>query len=254
MKRGVIRCELVALSCGRGRGRSRHSFASARRSHGLFEPAVGTATTSEAELRQRSSERRAFRCPADESAPAAMTITPRPSPSFRSPRLPSRRVSRRRGRARAGGCGLGNGRLHGGGAAGVFHLRATSQANALRHVDAAITIKKRQRRCESWAREPRSRRPAMRANTHLVRTPGGEWWLFFNQSGTQTLQTMHSRGLRDLGAGRVHGVPSGHSGDGRDLSVALRVVNSHAVVHITQGFPQRRMVATTFGRSLPTGT
>jgi len=142
------------------------------------------------------------------------------------------------------GCGLATGVYTGGEQRVSFTCARRARLTRYANVDAAITIKEAPARCESWAREPRS--GDRHATKRTSSDAGRRVVAFFNQMDANIQTSIE--GLRDLGSGRVTALPSGHSGDWRDLSSRYAFVNSHARWSILrQGFSAARMVATHSG-------
>jgi hypothetical protein len=76
------------------------------------------------------------------------------------------------------------------------------------------------------------------SQTHLVYAERShEWWLFHDPGqDTMSLATARSADFATWTTGGSRFLPSGHSGDGRDLSLAYRALGDQDVVHITQAY------------------
>lgn len=120
---------------------------------------------------------------------------------------------------------------------GTYHVVATSTATKTDAAQATITVKR--------LLTPTPITPAGTVvfatgngtQSHLAYAANlGVWGLFHDVAGSPTLSTLYTSDFVSWQPGDAVSLPKGHTGDGRDLSVASRSINGHDVVHITQGF------------------
>jgi hypothetical protein len=120
---------------------------------------------------------------------------------------------------------------------GTFHVVATSTANVTVKGEATVTVETSVKPVTIVPTGALHDATGRGSQTHLVYATGvGAWWLFHDPAGLAELAVAVSPDFATWTAGPSLGLPYGHSGTGRDLSIAYTSVGGADVVHITQGF------------------
>jgi hypothetical protein len=123
----------------------------------------------------------------------------------------------------------------------MFHVRATVGAE---HAEAVVTVKETASPVTIVSTGAVATATGHGSQSHLAYAEGaGEWWLFHDPQGIGQLATRHSKDFVTWGDGNVAPLPSGHSNDGRDLSIAYRRLGGADggaggadIVHISQSY------------------
>jgi hypothetical protein len=116
----------------------------------------------------------------------------------------------------------------------VFHVRATLGAD---YGEAVVTVQETAMPVTIVGTGAVATATGHGSQSHLAYAEGaGEWWLFHDPAGSTDLATRHSKDFASWSDGASVSLPSGDSGDGRDLSVAYRSIAGADVIHVSQGY------------------
>ncbi len=119
-------------------------------------------------------------------------------------------------------------------ATGQFHVKATLGAQ---QAEAVVTVAQGVAPAVIVGTNVLSTATGHGSQSHLAYAQGAkQWWLFHDPSGVSALETMVSADFVTWQQGASASLPNGHSGDGRDLSVAYAQIAGKDVVHVTQGW------------------
>jgi hypothetical protein len=125
---------------------------------------------------------------------------------------------------------------------GAVHVRATSVADPTQSVVATIEVALPGAPVALANTGSVSNATGMAHQTHLIYAPDfGEWWLWYVASNNDNeLLTSHSTDFVTWTAGARADITDAHANDGRNLSVADKVLNGQHVVHLSLGLPSGR--------------
>lgn len=133
---------------------------------------------------------------------------------------------------------------------GVYHVRATSNADATAYGDAEVTVRATVPPVTIASGDGLFAPTGFGMQSHLGYAVGAADWYLFYDGADGSLRTSHSQDFVAWAPGTPLDLPNGNSGDGRDLAVASTRVGELDIIHVTQGdssFGRYHIRGTTFG-------